>query len=97
MKAKVMLINPPSSREEITVSDNYFPVGLLYLATVLKASNIDVKIIDIHNYFYLKEFDQEALNSYIENNLYPYIKDYRPDIIGIGCPFSGVFNNSSIE
>lgn len=93
MKAKVMLINPPSSREEITVSDNYFPVGLLYLATVLKASNIDVKIIDIHNYFYLKEFDQEALNSYIENNLYPYIKDYRPDIIGIGCPFSGVFNN----
>lgn len=96
MKAKVMLVNPPTSRAQVTGSDNYFPVGLLSLAAVLKTSNIDVKVIDIHNYFYSKEFNQEALNSYIENILCYYIKDYRPDIIGIGCLFSGVFSNLRI-
>ena len=90
---KVILINPPKSRMYFTGYDNYFPLGLLSLATVLKKDNIDVKIIDIENDFYMKEISPEILNSYIENELYCFLGDYKPDIIGIGCLFSGAFNS----
>lgn len=93
MKAKILLINPPTSRNQFIGSDDYFPVGLLSLATVLKVNNIDVKVIDINNHFYGKDLNIEVLNDYINNNLYNYIKDHRPDLIGLGCLFSGAFNN----
>ena len=88
-----MLVNPPKSRTHFTGCDNYFPLGLLSLATVLKVDNIDIKIIDMENTFYGKEINPEILNSYIENELHYFIRDYKPDIIGIGCLFSGAFDS----
>lgn len=93
MEAKVVLINLPSSREQYIGTDNYFPIGLLSLASILKKRGIDTRLVDINNYFYGKEFSVEALNSYIENELLRYINEFKPDIIGISCLFSGVFSN----
>jgi len=93
MKARVLLINPPTSRDQFIGSDNYFPLGLLSLATVLKNNNIDAKIIDVNNYYFNKEFNKSMLDDYIENVIYSFIRNYNPDIIGIGCIFSGAFSN----
>ncbi len=91
MKAKVILINPPVPGDQLISSDNYFPYGLLSISTVLKENKIDVRIVDINNYFYSREFNEELLNDYIITEVCYYIKSYRPDIIGISSLFSGVF------
>ena len=53
MKSRVMLINSPTMGDQQIGTDNYFPLGLLYLGTVLSEQNVaDVKIIDINNFFY---------------------------------------------
>jgi len=89
----VLLINPPTTRNQFIGFDNYFPMGLMSMGTVLKKNNINVEILDINNIFYEKELDDNIFADYIENELYSYIKDFRPDIIGIGGIFSGVFIN----
>lgn len=90
---RVLLINPPSPRDQVLNKDNYFPLSLLSLATVLKNKGIDAKILDIDNHYYLKEFNENILRDYIENKLFDYIRNYSPDVIGIGCLFSGRFRN----
>lgn len=98
MKTKILLINTPTIRDQFVGSDNYFPLGLLYIATVAKNNNMDVRVLDINNYYYnyKKDFTENELYKYIENNLYKYIKDYMPGIIGIGCTFSGAFKSLKI-
>ncbi len=105
---KILLINPPTSQEpferflslgiipsrEYLGRENYFPIGLLSLATVLLKHGIRSDIVDINNYFYGKELTEELLNAYILEKLLPQIMGETPDVIGIGCLFSGAFRNS---
>ena len=93
MKARILLTNPPISEKQLVGSDNYFPLGLLYLATYLKKNDIEVKIVDINNYYFGKKVDETILLRYIENNLLNFIDEFNPDMIGIGCTFSGAFKN----
>lgn len=95
MKTKVMLINPLLARDQPLELDTCFPHGLLYLATVLKENNIDVLIVDIDNYYQnnKKNFNEEE---YIENNIYAHINHDKPDVIGIGCLFSGAFRSVKV-
>jgi len=104
---KILLINPPTSQEpferflsldiipsrEYLGRENYFPIGLLSLATVLRKHGIRSDIVDIDNYFYGNKLTEELLNAYILEKLLPRIMDENPDIIGIGCTFSGAFRN----
>ena len=90
---RVLLINPPSPRDQAVTEGNFFPLGLLSLATVLKNKGIDAKILDIDNHYYIKDFNENILKDYIENKLFDFIRDYSPDVIGIGCLFSGRFRN----
>ena len=69
---RVLLINPPSPRNQAVNKDNYFPLGLLSLATVLKNKGIDAKILDIDNHYYMKEFNGNILKDYIENKLFDF-------------------------
>ncbi len=73
--------------------DNYFPLGLLYCATVAKTKGMDVKIVDINNYYYpnIHDINEGMLQEYIEDQLYSYIEQYAPDVIGIGAIFSVAF------
>ena len=53
MKTNVMLINSPTMGDQRIGSDNYFPMGLLYMGAVLSEENsANVKIFDVNNYFY---------------------------------------------
>lgn len=91
MKPRVLLINSPTMKIDTVGATRYFPVGLLYLATVLKNHKIDVKILDINNHFYLKNLNEKIFNEYIEDTFSKFLADYKPDVIGIGCTFSGAF------
>jgi anaerobic magnesium-protoporphyrin IX monomethyl ester cyclase len=93
MNTRIMLINSLTMRNEYIGADNYFPLGLLYIATVAKNNNMDVVIEDINNYYYQKacEVNEDTLYEYFENHLSKNIKQYKPDIIGIGAIFSGAF------
>ncbi len=96
VKPRILLINAPTIRTQTVGTDNYFPMGLLYLAAILKNNNIDVEISDINNYYYLKDINEAILNEYLEDIFCKYVKDYKPDIIGIGCTFSGAFKSLKI-
>jgi len=96
MKSKVLLINPPTLRDLAVTYDNYFPLGLLSLATVLKDNGIDSRMLDVNNYYYMKEYNQDILDKYIEDRLYSYVEEYNPDIIGIGCLFTGAFKSLKV-
>ena len=98
MVTKILFINPPTMGNSYIGNDNYFPLGLLYCATVAKANNMDVKIVDANNYYYpnIYNIDNTMLLEYIEDNLYAYIEQYTPDIIGIGAIFSGAFRGLRI-
>jgi len=96
MDKSILLINPPTTKEIWAGEDNYFPMGLLSIGTVLKENRIDVKIIDVNNDFYDKPLDKTLLQAYITEHILQYIMKNKPDVIGIGCTFSGVFTNLKI-
>jgi len=73
---KVLLINPPYTRGNTwgdfkSVGAYTPPLGLCYLAAVLRKKNIDVKIIDAY------------VLRYTINQIIKILKEYSPDIIGI--------------
>jgi anaerobic magnesium-protoporphyrin IX monomethyl ester cyclase len=78
---KILLINPPFSKEEIftksmsKVGAVLPPLGLAYIAAVLEKENFQVKIID--------GFVLSSLKRYTFKNLEKDIKTFFPDIIGI--------------
>ncbi len=91
-QTKVLLINPPGTTGQFTTEVNYFPIGLLTIGSVLKENNADVKVIDVFNAFYNKELNDTILEEYIKDNILKTVETFKPDIIGIGCLFSGAFD-----
>jgi anaerobic magnesium-protoporphyrin IX monomethyl ester cyclase len=88
---KVLLLNPPTDRTQFIGTDNYFPLGLVSLATVLKANEDIVEIIDVNNDFFHKQLDDDIFAKHVEEVLVPYINKFKPDLIGVGGTFSGAF------
>ena len=84
MSIKVLLINPDMP-EFITNKEYYIPSAIIYLASMLKNNNIDVKILDLNVIKYKKN---EITNSIILK----IMEEYKPDLVGIGCLFSGLFS-----
>lgn len=69
---KIVLIQPPSGNQSLKVP----PLGLAYIAAVLKKNYIETKIIDFN----------------VENiNLYIYLKRENPNIIGISSIVTNAF------
>jgi anaerobic magnesium-protoporphyrin IX monomethyl ester cyclase len=83
---KILLINP-----NIPLSfynrEFYLPIGLLYLGAVLKKNKNEVKILD------LKIFQRKENPSmeFFDNKIIETIEDFKPDLIGWGCLYSGNF------
>lgn len=97
---KVLLISSPSSSEnQKVILENDFPMGLLSLATYLRSNGYVVKILDYKTHCenlmldYLKGMNNDVFDKFLENKLRVDIKQFSPDIIGIGCLFSGAFKN----
>tara|TARA_B100000315_G_scaffold127921_1_gene117647 strand:+ start:19319 stop:20809 length:1491 start_codon:yes stop_codon:yes gene_type:complete len=88
--------------------DNYdhlhhFPLGLLYLASVLRQNNIEVKIVDLNNLYYIQNFKQQkeqskicSIPDYIKSNIAWHFDDFKPDVVGIGCVFTGAFECAKV-
>jgi radical SAM superfamily enzyme YgiQ (UPF0313 family) len=76
MKQKILLINPPLTKEEQAGSlekiANFIPpLGLLYIATTLKKNNFDVKLIE------------SIPLKYTKSEIIRDIKNFSPDVIGV--------------
>lgn len=102
MQTKVLLINSIASEVDFYNTDQFyhFPLGLLYLASVLRKNNIEVKIVDFYNIYYSKALKGQLRDctpqEYIEKNFSQHIGDFVPDIVGVGCIFSGAFDCGKI-
>ncbi|MDD5015775.1 MAG: radical SAM protein [Atribacterota bacterium] len=96
MKTKVFLINSPTITNQFVGSDNYFPLGLMYLSSVFKKNNIETRILDVNNYYFAKDVTSQAVEDYANNDLINFVNNFKPDIIGIGCIFSGAFTSLKI-
>jgi len=89
---KVCLINPPMLRPRRGDVDVCQPLGLAYLAAVLKEwSGYDVAIVDALGLAWkrVNRWDEDRLYlglSYGE--LFKEIEKFRPDMVGISIPFS---------
>lgn len=102
MQTKVLLINSITTGVDFYNTDHlyHFPLGLLYLASVLRKNNLVVKIVDFNNIYCPKVLKGQLRDctpqEYIEKNFFQYIGDFKPDVIGVGCIFSGAFECAKI-
>ncbi len=84
---KVLLINPSFKRKigkTERVSPVLPPIGLACLAGVLKKENIETRILDLN-----------ALNLTQEQTI-DYIKNYNPNLIGIGAVTTTIFKSFNL-
>jgi anaerobic magnesium-protoporphyrin IX monomethyl ester cyclase len=92
-KKRILFINPHlalMAKQNIDYSD-YFPGGILSLATVMHEKKYDVKIIDANN-IYVNLFRSNTFNEdEFLKSICDQFKDFIPDYVGIGCMFSGSF------
>ncbi len=93
---RVLLLNPPTDRTQFVGSDNYFPLGLIMLATVLKQNEDIAEIMDINNDLFNKDLNDTLFVEYMEQVVLPYIEEFKPDMVGIGGTFSGAFKYTKI-
>jgi len=71
---KILLISPPSETP-FSKNDPFYPLGLLYLASVLEKEGHNVFVKDC----YRNSWEE------IKQELVELIKDYSPDIFGLSC------------
>jgi len=79
---RILLINPNSRRKfgkGERVSSIIHPLGLAYLAGILKKEQFDVKILDA-----------EALNL-ADEEIIGYIEKYKPNLVGLGAKTPGIY------
>ena len=99
-KLNILLINPQSP-SFVKYQDKSIPIGLLYLASTLKKHGFGVKFIDVNNDVALgsdlpnldkdEDFKQFFIGKYKSE-----IDEFKPDLIGVGCLFSGRFVKAAI-
>ena len=92
---RVMLVNPPQKiYKHAWNSGLYFPVGLLYVAAVIR-DKCTLKILDcMIDDFEIKKFDNYELQGTPDEKIYKYIMDFNPDIVGISVPFTSQSENA---
>ena len=91
---KVMLINPPQKIYTHAWNTGlYFPVGLLYVAGVIR-DVCNLKILDcMIDDFEIKKCANYELQGTPKKKIQEAIKDFNPDIVGITIPFTSQSDN----
>lgn len=94
-KPRVMLINPPQTYFEKSGGFNvYFPIGLLSLAAAVK-DKCELKILDcLVEKFRISKRRNKTIYGSPPKDIERAIRNFKPDIIGISCPFSSQLENS---
>lgn len=99
MKNKILFINPPlSSEPEVKHPHHQFPLGFLYMASVLEKNGFKVKILDCPlEYKQKRKINKETIRfGLFPEQIEKVIRNYKPDIVGISCSFS-MFESDSFE
>lgn len=91
-KYKILLINPPNS---VPVNSDFVvnifqPLGLAYIAAVLKKNKYPTKILDALALGFDQEHrvDNHKIIGLPDTQIVKYIKKYQPNLVGITIPFS---------
>jgi len=92
-----MLIVPPRTIIESSVKRCCTPIGLGYIAGVLRANNIETAILDSYAEGYNHETPLKG--GYVrvgldDAELVSRVKDYGPDVVGITCGFTSEIKNA---
>lgn len=86
---KILLVSPSSKHAQKGYSSAiYPPLGILYIAAVLKQAGHEVKVIDA--------FVLSIKKDYNENNLKEDLLDFKPDIVGVSCFTSNIDGSKKI-
>lgn len=92
---KVLLINPPQTYKKYQLFSTYFPIGLMYLAAMVK----DVCQVEI---FDCLTIDFETNNgSFVTYGASPkvikkVIQEKNPDVVGISVPFTTQYKSAEL-
>jgi len=86
---KVMLINPSNSIAKSSVKRLAPPLGILYLASIIK-EKYDVKIVDSTSEGYYNDMEEGEYITYglSDEQIKQRIREFNPDIVGISSMFS---------
>ncbi len=84
---KVLLVNPPIPSYFYN-REYYFPSSLLALAAILQRYGHEPKILDFKIY---QRGSEDPSRSFYELHFIEEIRKFNPDLIGLGCLFSGNF------
>ena len=100
MNERILLINPPMTyltrMEPIRLAQ---PMGICYIAAVLKMRGYDVKLLDAHAEGYHQRLDiggervQVGLN---EEQIRNRISEFKPSIVGVSAMFTDQYKNSHL-
>ena len=71
---KILFINPPSETP-FEKDDPYYPLGLLYLASILEKEGHKVLV---------KDYFKDSWNN-VKDEIIRIVKNYSPDIVGLSC------------
>ena len=77
---RVLLLNPPTDRTQFVGSDNYFPLGLIMLATVLRGNDDVAEIMDINNDFFHRDLNDHLFIQYMNEVVLPYVEEFKPEL-----------------
>ncbi|MBC8472841.1 MAG: cobalamin B12-binding domain-containing protein, partial [Planctomycetes bacterium] len=105
---RVLLINPHvwssdccSSMVSALGEEPYPPIGLLYLAAYMRSCGYEVRLLDIpvvlkqkRHEAEIKEVIRGISDLVLEEIVAGHIQDFRPDLVGISCLFSGKFRST---
>lgn len=89
---KILLLSPPSIVKQSWSEDvGSFPLGLAYIAAVLKQNNFEVEILDcfIEGFFNRQKMDNQLMRiGMSDDEIIETVIRRAPDLIGISIPFS---------
>ncbi len=88
---KILFINPPIRGSINSGLDNLkVPLGLAYIASFLRKYGFkNVKILDAKAEGIVRKIDEDIAHyGMTYKKLKEYVKDYRPDIVGIHCAYT---------
>lgn len=94
---KVMLIKPSNIMPSDSVRRLSTPIGLLYLAAVLRENNYDVNILDstCEGYYKTNKFNEDyLLYGLSDEEIVKRVREYAPDIVGVTSMFSAQQKNA---
>jgi radical SAM superfamily enzyme YgiQ (UPF0313 family) len=68
------------------------PLGILHIASLLEEKGVDVKFLDMDKKFFKfvqdSRIKDKSIDAYFDRYLIACVKEYQPDIIGIGWSFN---------